>query len=305
MKGGEPTSNENALDGSHIGVVSTPRHGDMLQSWNAVVGRVKVDPTQIAGKDADPGMGCIGPYESRLSFGGRSQEVSTDVPSGDPQRSHAADEYVREVLADPFSPFEHFDRSSGYLGRGWYVKELMMDFCVEHSQAIQDVAITFDDLGRVLGELVVGMAVSRVVKKLTCSNPSGMLQACDRFKQFAPAKIGSIGDCGVRLFYQAPRGHRQSRVDFFDAEKLHVIPKGVLPMEAACGFGLDIDDAVADPLVEQFSRGQMQLIMAQGTFRRILVMSAVGDSVATYGIVHRFPVGLLRINTPGCADGGP
>jgi hypothetical protein len=42
----------------------------------------------------------------------------------------------------------------------------------------------------------------------------------------------------------------------------------------------------------------VKLIMAQRTFRRILVMSAVGDSVATYGIVHRFPVGLLRINRP-------
>ncbi len=87
-------------------------------------------------------------------------------------------------------------------------------------------------------------------------------------------------------------------MDFLDAEELDVIPKGILPMETTSGLGLDLDHAVADPLVEEFSRGQVKLIMAQRTFRRILVMSAVGDSVATYGIVHRFPVGLLRINRP-------
>jgi len=70
MKGGETTSDENALDRSHIGVVSSPSDGDMLQSWNAVVGRIEIDPTQVAGKDADPGVGCVGTDESRLSFGG-------------------------------------------------------------------------------------------------------------------------------------------------------------------------------------------------------------------------------------------
>ena len=87
-------------------------------------------------------------------------------------------------------------------------------------------------------------------------------------------------------------------MDFFDAKELHVIPKGILPMESTRGLGLDLDHAVADPLIEQFSRWEVELIMAQRTFRRILVMSAVGDSVATHGLVHRFPVELLRINRP-------
>jgi hypothetical protein len=43
-------------------------------------------------------------------------------------------------------------------------------------------------------------------------------------------------------------------VDFLDAEELDVIPKGILPMESTRGLGLDLDHAVADPLIEQFSR---------------------------------------------------
>ncbi len=79
----------------------------------------------------------------------------------------------------------------------------MMDFGIEHSQAIQHVAIAFDDLGCILGELVVGVAVSRVVKKLARSNPCRMLRVRDRKEQFAPAKIRSVGDGGIEPFDQA------------------------------------------------------------------------------------------------------
>ena len=64
------------------------------------VRRVPIDPTEVAKKNADPGVRGIGTDPFGFPGSGNRDEVAADIAGGNPGGSHAGDEHIGEVLAN-------------------------------------------------------------------------------------------------------------------------------------------------------------------------------------------------------------
>jgi hypothetical protein len=73
--------------------------------------------------------------------------------------------------------------------------------------------------------------------------------------------------------------NRKSWMQMLNAEKLSMVAKRVEPTVPRIGFRFDFNMSVMNALVSKIPRPKMHLVVAQRTWKRVLVVSFVLDAV--------------------------
>src|SRR5258708_36371655 len=109
----------------------------MADRWQAVVGRVHLDPTDAWTEKADPGVGRV--HTPKLGLAGRriGLKITAHVTSGQPDRSKARDFEMDEILANAAALPEYLGDRRAHLGCGRVEIEVFMDSAgaVQHDHA--------------------------------------------------------------------------------------------------------------------------------------------------------------------------
>src|SRR5215472_1690936 len=85
----------NSLHRRDIRVIASPSERDVVRRWHHVIGRIEVKPIEARTIDCQPGVGCIGAYGVLASA-----QITTHITRRQPERAHARDHYMSEILTD-------------------------------------------------------------------------------------------------------------------------------------------------------------------------------------------------------------
>jgi hypothetical protein len=84
----------------------------------------------------------------------------------------------------------------------------------------------------------------------------------------------------------ASGGDGQPGVNLLDTEKFDMIAKGIEPMESAGGMGQNFNPTALEALFREVPWFEVQLIVAQGAFVRILVVRSMCDTIVAYLVIR-------------------
>lgn len=90
----------------------------------------------------------------------------------------------------------------------------------------------------------------------------------------------------------ATGGDGQPGVNLLNTKKLDVIAKGIEPMESAGRMGQNFNPVAMEALFGEVPWFEVQLIVAQGAFVRILVVRSMCDTIVANFVIRdhkRFP----------------
>ena len=125
------------------------------------VRRVPIDPTEVAKKNADPGVRGIGTDPFGFPWSGNRDEVTADIASWDPGGSHAGDKHVGEVLANSDPVLKSRQGGSCYIGRAGFVADGLVDVLIDRIEQYKAIAVWIPDRRQKGLELWVDSAVAR------------------------------------------------------------------------------------------------------------------------------------------------
>lgn len=124
-----------------------------------IVRRVPIDPTEVAEKNADPGVRGIGTDPSGFPWSRNGDKVAADIAGWNPGGSHAGDEHISEVLANSDPIFKRRQGRGCYIGRAGFVADGLVDVLVDRIEQYEAIAVWIPDRRQKGFELWVDSAV--------------------------------------------------------------------------------------------------------------------------------------------------